>query len=399
MIKSNVVIVGAGIVGMTLAYELLQRHKGLKIIFLEKEPAEASHASGRNSGVLHAGFYYNKDSLKAALTKAGNMLMKDYCLKHGLALAQNGKLVVAKNESELPTLFELSERGNCNQSETRLVTEQEAKKIEPYIKTHKYALFSPLTATVDPKAVCRTLREDLEKRGVQFYFQTPYERRLNSQEVQAGPYTFGYSLLINTAGLYADRIAHDFNIGNQYTILPFKGIYLKNKNKSFPLRTNIYPVPSLENTFLGVHFTIEVNGLTKIGPTAMPAFWRENYKGVQGFNLKEFTSILSLQTRLFAENKFNFRNLAINEMKKLCKKTLIKQVKPMVEGLDLTDFKIWAPPGIRAQLLHRDTKELIQDFVVEPSENSLHILNAISPAFTSSFAFAKWILDKHPLSL
>jgi L-2-hydroxyglutarate oxidase LhgO len=202
-----------------------------------------------------------------------------------------------------------------------------------------------------------------------------------------------FRYVINAAGLYADKIAHQFGIGLKYTLIPFKGLYLEYKDTSL-IRKHIYPVPNLKNPFLGVHFTITAAGKVKIGPTAIPAFWRENYQGLSRFSLNEFFEVLYNETRLFFTNAFNFRSLAFEEMKKYYRNYFIQQSVHLVNKIDTNKFGNYLNPGIRAQLLDTETLKLVMDFVVEHGENSTHILNAVSPAFTSAFSFSKFIVDE-----
>lgn len=374
-------IVGSGIIGMTIAYELINQNSYLKIAICEKEEDVAKHASGRNSGVLHAGFYYSANSLKAKFTVDGNRLMKEFCKENNIFVKNTQKIVVAKDEKELEGIYELQKRSETNGVETQIITEEEVFKIDPNIKTYKEALFSPNTASVDPKEVCYKLRDILKEKCVDFFFNTSFE-----------DCNLGYKYLINSAGAYADKIAQKFGLAKNYTMLPFKGIYLKYMTNKTDIKTNIYPVPNLANPFLGVHYTITNDGSIKIGPTAIPAFWRENYKGFDNFSLKELLGILYYDTKLFLLNSFNFRKLAIEEMKNYSSKVFIQKAKDMVKSIK-DDFKP-IPAGIRAQLLNTKTNELVQDFVIEHGVNSTHILNAVSPAFTCSFAFAKYVVEE-----
>ena len=392
--KFDFVIIGAGIMGLAIAHQLKKRNKSCSIALIDKESEVGVHASGRNSGVLHAGFYYTADSLKAKFTQEGNKALRRYCQEKDIPICTNGKLVVTKDESELPGLFELKKRGDLNGVDVTLMDEKEARKIEPKARTFKHALFSPTTATVDPKLVCKQLVEDLKVQGVQFFFNTPYRKR-TPRGILAGNTEFFGKTIINTAGLYADKIARDFGVGEKYRIVPFKGVYLESTDPSVGLRTNIYPVPNLKNPFLGVHFTVTPSGKVKIGPTAMPAFWRENYKGIQGFAPSEFYEVLSTQLRLFKENSFNFRGLALEELRKFNPRHLRKLASKLVMDMDLKSFDHWGKPGIRAQLLEIETLSLVQDFVVERADNSIHVLNAVSPAFTCSFPFANWVIDQY----
>jgi L-2-hydroxyglutarate oxidase LhgO len=202
--------------------------------------------------------------------------------------------------------------------------------------------------------------------------------------------------IINAAGLYADKIAKDFGFSKNYTIIPFKGIYLKYTQKDKPIRTNIYPVPNLKNPFLGVHYTITVDGTIKIGPTSIPAFWRENYKGWSNFKSGELFNVLTWEAKLFLLNSFGFRSLAFDEIRKYNRKHFTGLATKMVKEIDVKGFNQWSKPGIRAQLLNVKTNELVMDFVVEGDEVSTHVLNAVSPAFTGSMPFAKWVV-KHKI--
>ena len=374
-------IVGSGIIGMTIAYEFINQNKNLKIAICEKEDDVAKHASGRNSGVLHAGFYYSANSLKAKFTVDGNKLMKEFCSLNNVAVKPTQKIVVAKDEKELEGIYELQKRAEINGVETKVIDEEEVLKIDSNMKTYKKALFSPNTASVDPKEVCCKLRDVLIENGIDFFFNTSFE----DSKLEC-------KYLINSAGAYADKIAQSFGLAQDYTLLPFKGIYLKYMTNKTDIKTNIYPVPNLANPFLGVHYTITSDGSIKIGPTAIPAFWRENYEGFDSFSLKEMLEILYYEAKLFILNSFNFRNLAIEEMKNYSSKVFIQKAKDMVKSIG-DDFKP-IPAGIRAQLLNTKTNELVQDFVVEHGKNSTHILNAVSPAFTCSFAFAKYIVNE-----
>lgn len=381
MQQYDYLIVGAGIVGMTVAYELRERYSDATIAIIDKEKDVAQHASGRNSGVLHAGFYYSADSLKAKLTVEGNKRMKIFCSQYGIHVKNTQKIVVAKNATELSSLYELQQRAEKNGVLTEIIDEKKVKTIDPNIKTFQFALFSPTTASVDPKEVCLKLKEILLAKNVDFYFNTPFEQS-----------TLDYVYLINTAGAYADKIAHTMGLGLNYTMLPFKGIYLKYTENKTDIKTNIYPVPNLANPFLGVHYTITADGSIKIGPTAIPALWRENYKGFANFRLSEMLEIAYLESKLFLSNAFNFRKLAIEEMKNYYTPVFIQKARDMVYNIG--EKFVPMPAGIRAQLLNIDTNELVQDFVIEQTDNSIHILNAVSPAFTCSFAFAEYIVDQ-----
>ncbi len=392
--EHDFLIIGSGVIGLTIAATLKQKNPSYRILLIEKEADVATHASGRNSGVLHAGFYYTADSLKAKLTVAGNRAMKKYCQQKNLPVNLCGKLVVALNETELEKLHELEKRGKLNGSNVRLIDVEEAEALEPNVVTHKKALYSPDTATIDPKAVCLSLKNDLLQAGVEFRFDTRYLGRKDNV-VQTSQGDFAAKRIVNCAGLYADKVAQDFGFGERYTMIPFKGLYLKYTKNKTDVRMHIYPVPNLKNPFLGVHFTKTVNGDIKIGPTAIPAFWRENYEGWGRFDAAEMLSVLGHEAVLFLRNSFGFRDLAQEEIKKYGRDYFVGLAQKMVKSIDPAGFTEFTKPGIRAQLLDKKELKLVQDFVVEGDQRSTHVLNAVSPAFTCAFPFAEFVLNNH----
>lgn len=394
--RADYLIIGAGIIGLAIARELKMRFPGASIVVIEKEADVAYHSSGRNSGVLHAGFYYSADSLKAKFTRDGNIQLKEYVKKNGLKINECQKVVVATNESEIDGIYELEKRGKRNGVDVKVISEQEMKDIDPNAKTTQVALFSPNTATVDPTEVNVFLRKELQGLGVKFHFSQGYKRRLDANTVETtGGLQIAANKIINAAGLYADKIAKDYGFSQNYTIIPFKGIYLKYTKKDKPIRTNIYPVPNLKNPFLGVHYTVTVDGVIKIGPTSIPAFWRENYKGLDNFRGSELFNIIGWEARLFMSNAFGFRSLAFEEMAKYNKSHFVNMATKLVHKIDKSGFTEWSKPGIRAQLMNMKTLELVMDFVVEGDGQTIHVLNAVSPAFTSSFPFAKWVVENY----
>lgn len=391
MITTDIVIAGCGIVGVSIAKELTNRYPDLNIVLLEKEHSVACHASGRNSGVLHAGFYYSPDSLKARFTVEGNRLLTEYCLRHNLTINRCGKIVVAKDEKELEGIFELKRRGDKNGVELEIVDEKSLETFEPNARTFDKALYSPNTSVVNPTEVVEHIAQNLSG-NVKIFLREKFIKREDDTTISTNKQKIQFKHFINSAGLYADKIAHQFGIGQKYTLIPFKGLYLEYKDKNL-LRKHIYPVPNLKNPFLGVHFTITAAGKIKIGPTAIPAFWRENYRGISNFSMGEFFEVLYYESKLFLTNAFRFRSLAFEEMKKYYREYFIRQALHLVKTIDTTQFGDYLKPGIRAQLLDTETLKLVMDFVVEHGDNSTHILNAVSPAFTSAFSFSKFIVD------
>ncbi len=389
----DILIVGAGVIGLSLALELKRRRPDLSLTVIDKERQLAAHASGRNSGVLHAGFYYSADSLKARLTREGNRLMTDYCLERGLPINRCGKLVVASDSAELPALDELRRRGRANGVELETIDADEARRIEPRVRTTERALWSPTTASVNPKQVMSSLAGDAAAAGILLQSGCAYlGRRADAVETSLGLFKPGY--LINAAGLYADRIARDHGFSRDFAILPFKGLYLYSDDPSQALNVHVYPVPDLRQPFLGVHTTQTVDGRTKLGPTAIPAFWREHYRGLENFDWRELASILGLEASLFLRNDFGFRQLALSEVRKYSRRRLVAMARRLVDGLDETHWRHWGTPGIRAQLVDLRRRRLEMDFRFEGDARSFHVLNAVSPAFTCAFSFASLLADQ-----
>ncbi|NTV29651.1 MAG: L-2-hydroxyglutarate oxidase [Candidatus Omnitrophica bacterium] len=390
------VVIGAGIIGLSIARHLRQRLPQASILVLDKEEDVGAHSSGRNSGVLHAGFYYSANSLKARFTVEGNKSLKEYCRTRNIPVNTCGKLVVAMDEKELEMLHELERRGVRNGSNVRLISVEEAKAYEPSVFSYKKALYSPDTASLEPLAVLRALKEDLIALGVEFVFGAEYRGHQDNVVVTSGG-DFICGKVVNCAGLYADKVAHDYGFGKRYTMIPFKGLYLKYAKNKTDVRMNVYPVPNLRNPFLGVHFTKTVEGTIKIGPTAIPAFWRENYTLSKNFRIKECAEIAFQETKLFFTNAFGFRDLAFEEIHKYNREYFISLAVKMVPSIDPKGFGEFTRPGIRAQLLDKESLELVQDFVVEADRYSIHVLNAVSPAFTCAFPFAEFVCQEYIL--
>lgn len=390
----DTLIVGGGIVGLTLARELVEQGRE-NILIIEKESQLGMHASGRNSGVLHAGIYYPPETLKAQLCLKGNLLLQDYCREKNLPMAHVGKVIVARTNSEIPMVETLYHRALQNGAKVDLIDEQQLNAIEPHARTCEKALYSHYTTIVDNQAILTSLLDDLKKSGkVNIQFDTAFVKANADHTILTTKGPIHFKMLINAAGAFADKVAHEFNVGKSYYLIPFKGIYKKLvKEKSHLVNGNIYPVPDLRNPFLGVHFTRKLNGDVYIGPTAIPAFGRENYGVLQGID-REAAKILLHQAVMFYTNP-KFRSVALEEPKKYLSSYFYNDAKKLVKEL----HKDWIIPthkvGIRPQLIDIHKKELMMDFLIEKSHNTLHILNAISPAFTSSIAFAKYVVSNY----
>lgn len=391
--QTHTLIIGGGILALTIARELLKKGHD-DILIIEKEPALGMHASGRNSGVLHAGIYYANDSLKAKFCLSGNLKMQTYCESKGIPVRRCGKVVVAQNEADLKTLNVLYERATRNGAKVDYLDTKQLAEIEPWAKTFQSAIYSHDTAIVDPKSVIQALYQELlATKKVRFLFNTRLVRLAKNNIAVTNERNVRFKFLINAAGAYADHVAKQFGLAKNLVMLPFKGIYRQLcDHQKHRVNGNIYPVPNIHNPFLGVHFTKNSHGDVYIGPTAIPAFGRENYGLLSGMD-KEALSIASRSARLFFSNG-QFRQVALTEPKKYfssyfyrCANSLVSELKPnwLVKS---------SKAGIRPQLINWQTKELVMDFLLEQTENSLHVLNAISPAFTASMAMAEFIVDK-----
>jgi L-2-hydroxyglutarate oxidase LhgO len=393
MNTADFLVVGGGVVGLSIARELKRRFGDARVALVEKEPECGLHASGRNSGVIHAGFYYTADSLKAKFTRDGNRTLTEYCASKNIPVNKCGKLVVARDAKELPQLDELLRRGQANGVKLDSITAAQARKIEPRVRTFERAIFSPTTSTADPVRVLQAMKQDAVAEGIAIHQNAAYLKRTNGRiTTAAGDFEAGY--VVNAAGLYADNVARDFGFSEDYRMLPFKGLYLYSEEPAGALRTNVYPVPDLRNPFLGVHFTVVADGKAKIGPTAIPAFWREQYKGLANFKLNEFAEIIFRDLGLLFFSGFGFPRLAAEETLKYFRARLVSLAGTLLEGVKLEDYRHWGKPGIRAQLLNIKTRKLEMDFVVQGDAKSLHVLNAVSPAWTCSGPFAKYVCDQ-----
>ena len=389
----DVAVIGGGIVGLALADAWLAAHPGSSVVVFDKEERLAEHASGRNSGVLHAGFYYAPDSLKAQLTRRGNQMLRAFCEERGVPVREVGKVVVTTSPEQVPQLDELYARGQANGVPLEMVDEAGLRELEPLARTHGRALWSPSTAVADPVSVVEALAARVRERGG--------EVRLGTPVVEAGPgwirtpyqrIEVGHT--INAAGLYADRVARWFGVGEDYAMLPFKGLYWYSNWPAGRLQRHVYPVPDPRNPFLGVHLTVTVSGRAKVGPTAIPSLWREDYRGVRGIRPSEMASIAKLYPRFLRSPHHDVPGLVRTELPKYSRRHLVSQASALVPSVSAQDFRERGRVGVRAQLLHVPSGRLEMDFVVRPGERSTHVLNAVSPAWTSSLAMAEWIVER-----
>ena len=390
---TDFLVVGGGIMGLTLALELKRRQADSSVTILEKERDCGLHASGRNSGVLHAGFYYGAESLKARFSRDGSRQMIEYCTARKLRINRCGKLVVARSAADFPGLDELVRRGRANGVALEELTPEEVRRIEPRARTHERALFSPSTSSVDPLEVLAALLHDAREAGIDVRTNTAYVGR-DRQSVRTSGGTIAAGYVVNAAGLYADRVARDYGFSEKYRILPFKGLYLYAHASAPAFRTHIYPVPDLRNPFLGVHVTVTVDGHAKLGPTALPAFWREQYGGLRNFSIGECASIVTRELGLLMRDDFGFRRLAASELRNGTRRKMVAHASMLAEGIEQAHFTRWGRPGIRAQLVDVAARKLEMDFRFEGDDRSFHLLNAVSPAFTCAMPFASHLVDQ-----
>lgn len=398
--RFDYVIIGGGIIGLSIARNLLLDNPYVTIAIIEKENKIGLHGSGRNSGVLHSGIYYQQGSLKAKVCLEGARMMKDYCMENQLPIHNTGKIIIPTTNADHSTLNILYQRAMDNGASVQLINESELKKIEPeaYTATGQ-ALFSPDTSVIDSTAIMEHLFNELKKKNVNFYFNCHCSKiDIKLKRLNTPKEGISYGHLINTAGLFSDKIALACGLSNRYTMVPFKGIYYELlAESSIKINHLIYPVPDMNMPFLGVHFTKSTSGKVYIGPTAIPALGRENYHGIQGMKLNELVTSLYYLGKQYLSNKQGFRNYANQEIPRLFKSQFLASAKSMVPKLTLNDLVPNAKVGIRAQLYDKEKKELVMDFLISKSENETHILNAVSPGFTSSFSLAKLITSTQDL--
>lgn len=398
--ETDIVIIGGGIVGLCIAYQLLENKISSNIILVEKEKKVGQHSSGRNSGVLHAGLYYQPTSLKAQVCIAGAKRLKSWIQERELPLNPCGKVIVPQEKYLDSQLEVLEKRGKNNGAKVEFINAKQLKKLIPEARTSTdRALWSPETAVVKPIKVIEQLENELKGKGVNFYYSEAnwtLSDCSSSLKMSNGD-TIMYKHLFNCAGLQADRIAQKFGVGSEYNILPFKGLYWQMKAKCpINLKTNLYPVPDLNVPFLGVHFTpnTDPKPVISIGPTATLALGRENY---QTFNSIEpamaANNIRTLIKQYFGNNN-GFRNYVHDQAFLNFHPLLLRSAQKLIPKLQSNHLQRSQKVGIRAQLFNNSTQCLENDFLCLPGHNSTHVLNAISPAFTASFALADLIIDR-----
>lgn len=392
MKQCDFLVVGAGVVGLSVSLELKLRYPESSVVVVDKEDKVAKHASTRNSGVLHAGFYYSPDSLKAKLTVDGNSKLYEFCKINDIPVVRCGKVVVAQSEEQVDDLEALLKRGLANGVDVRLVSESELTQIEPMAKTTKQALWSPNTGVSDPTKVALALERRALQSGVQILLETQVRSIRENEVLTHSGDSIRFRHLVNAAGLYSDKIAKMMGFGSMYSMIPFIGLYYYAPSLNGSLRSHIYPTPDPRNPFLGVHFTKTVNNDVKVGPTAIPLLSREQYEFFSGFSFSEFSELLGTYPKFLFSKQHDSWSLVRTELPKLSRRILLSKAKHLSDSIDLAKFSKKGKPGIRAQLFDTTKSRLEMDFVIEGDENSTHILNAVSPGWTTCLSFAEHVV-------
>ena len=393
--KSDVLIIGAGIVGLSVGIALLQARPSLKILVIDKEDGPGQHASGRNSGVLHAGFYYSPDSLKAKFCREGNAELRRLCIENEIPVLECGKVVVARNAEEDARLDLLFSRGIANGVDLEIYEAKNLERHEPLARTHFRYLWSPKTAISDPRAVTTAMVKRFKSLGGRISYGSKVQISGSSGEVCVKGFEAKY--VINSAGAQSDRLARGLGMATEYAMVPFMGIYRSVEAKKLPLKRLVYPVPHPINPFLGVHFTLTLDGKVKIGPTAIPILGREQYSLASGWSLSDIGQALVATNALIRGGAHSFSDILKSELPKLKQGLLVKESATLVPNA--RQIKEWKkkPPGIRSQLVNIKSGRLEQDFIVENFHNSTHILNAVSPGWTSAIPFGRWVATEKVL--
>jgi len=388
----DVIVIGAGVIGCALARELVGRFR--KVLLIDKEKSVGFHTSGRNSGVVHSGFNPKPGTLKARLCVEGSRLIREYCKERGIACEQVGTYVVAADESQVPVLQELKHRGETNGVPgIEILPIDRLREREPNARGVA-AMCSPTGAIVDSLGLTRALAEDAVKSGATLALGqevVKIEEAADAATISTKERHYRARVMINCAGLHADRLAHMMGVGREYTIAPFRGEYFVVRRPGPPLvRSMIYPVPHPKVPFLGVHLTRTVTGSVLIGPNAVPAFGREAYSWSQlrARDLAEMACQKGIWNALLHNG--DLVKVAWDEFRhSRDKRHFWKEASRLADGIKLDDLTLENRVGIRPQLI-RSNGQLLDDLVIESTARSIHILNVVSPGMTSSMVFAKW---------
>ena len=398
MNKADFVIVGGGIVGATLALELRRRFPDQAVALCEKEDRLGAHSSTRNSGVIHSGIYYDPNSVKAKVCHEGARRMIAFHEENSLPIRKMGKLLVCPEADMSDQIDVLCQRADRNGLKASLIDEKTLKEMEPEARSAGgRAIFVPITAVGDPVATMHVLEKHLTDNQVKVITGAGFVKRDRDGSIALSngeKITCGY--FINAAGGYADKVAHAFEVGLDYTMLPFRGLYWQlEPDAGIHLNHLVYPVPDLRFPFLGVHTTTSIDGKIYLGPTASPGFGREHYRGFEGVKMGDTVNNLLHSGMQFLKNRNGFRNLAFQEFKRLTKGGFVSEAQKIIPRLTHPMLKPTQKAGVRAQIFDRSKGQLVTDFLAVEGSHSLHILNSISPAWTCSFSLAEYICDTY----
>ena len=389
--RYDVCIVGAGLIGLGVATALADSHPGVSILLLDKEPTVAAHQSSHNSGVVHSGLYYKPGSLKAKLCVEGRSSTYEICEKAGIPYRQTGKLVIATEPSEVPALDELERRGKANGLKgLERIGAGQIKEIEP-AATGIAALYVPESGVADFPALARHLAKilsALDARIVTGAEVTAISHDNSGVTVTAGEKSYTARVLVNCAGLHSDRVARLAGANPSVRIVPFRGEYYQLAGEAQHLvKALIYPVPDPRFPFLGVHFTRRIDGSVEVGPNAVLAMGREHYRD-EPADWRELRSILAHRgfRRLAMRHLVSGTKELLNSRSRRLYARLARRLVPDLEAGHL----IVGGAGVRAQAIDGNGN-LVDDFVIERTGQTIHVLNAPSPGATASIAIGRHI--------
>lgn len=389
----DVAIVGGGIVGLATAWQLVQRYPRLRPLVLEKEPAVAAHQTGHNSGVLHSGIYYKPGTLKAINCRTGKRAMEEFCAAHGVPFEICGKVIVATSDAELPQLAKIFDRGQQNGVRCELIGPERLKELEPHAPGVQ-AIHVPEAGIVNYGAVSRKLAELIAGGGGEVRCSARVLAIKESSErialeSTAGEFTADYA--VTCAGLQSDRVAKLTGIVPEAKIVPFRGEYFELTHAAqFLCRNLIYPVPDPNFPFLGVHFTRMIEGGIECGPNAVLAFAREGYKK-SDVNLSDLTETLAFPG--FQKMAWKYWRVGAGEMwRSWSKAAFVRALQHLIPEIT-SDQLVPARAGVRAMAV-APNGDMVDDFVIQPRGRIVNILNAPSPAATSSLNIGKHVVEK-----
>jgi L-2-hydroxyglutarate oxidase len=389
----NVVIIGAGIVGLSIALEILERSPHLSLVVLEKDSAVGLHQTGHNSGVVHSGIYYKPGSLKASLCAEGARSLLHFCERHGVPYKRCGKIIVATSTMETKRLDDLFERGLANGMKgLRRINSDQIREIEPYAAGIQ-GIHVPETAIIDYRVVAEKYAELICQRGGEIRFNTEVidiQRCSDRITVVSRSSEISSRLVINCGGLHSDRIARMTHTDRDVIIVPFRGEYYEiSPEKQYMVKGLIYPVPDPRFPFLGAHFTRRISGGVEAGPNAVLAFKREGYSK-QSISLQDIIGFAAFPG--FWKMASAHWRMSLSEYhRSWSKKAFVRELQRLLPDLQENDL-IPGGSGVRAQALDRNGK-LIDDFRFLFQKGIVNVLNVPSPAATASLAIGKYVVD------